>query len=346
MIKNFFSFKNLQGDYAALATDIRLGMPTAAFGLFDAHKYLIASLPEQKVLYIASDCIAAQNAYSSISVLSGKKCALLTAKDEVILYKDALSKDALYRRISAIHAMLSGAEIVVCDIEAIMQLFPSQIDEIRFKTGEEYDYLQLPNKLVKMGYTREYAADTRGCFAVRGDILEVFPINSETPVRIDFFGDTVEKIRPFDSVSDERLEEIHEVLIVSATDVRILPGEREKILSELTAQVKKSPDVKAYERAKKIAEDIAEKLEQNTSFSGASFLMPLLGCTRNIFDLTDENTLIVFDECKSVNDRMDGIYKEHTERVSDLKRGGEAFAFSQNQLISPETLKEGFKKYA
>ncbi len=321
-------------------------MPTAAFGLFDAHKYLIASLPEQKVLYIASDCIAAQNAYSSISVLSGKKCALLTAKDEVILYKDALSKDALYRRISAIHAMLSGAEIVVCDIEAIMQLFPSQIDEIRFKTGEEYDYLQLPNKLVKMGYTREYAADTRGCFAVRGDILEVFPINSETPVRIDFFGDTVEKIRPFDSVSDERLEEIHEVLIVSATDVRILPGEREKILSELTAQVKKSPDVKAYERAKKIAEDIAEKLEQNTSFSGASFLMPLLGCTRNIFDLTDENTLIVFDECKSVNDRMDGIYKEHTERVSDLKRGGEAFAFSQNQLISPETLKEGFKKYA
>lgn len=109
MIKNFFSFKNLQGDYAALATDIRLGMPTAAFGLFDAHKYLIASLPEQKVLYIASDCIAAQNAYSSISVLSGKKCALLTAKDEVILYKDALSKDALYRRISAIHAMLSGA---------------------------------------------------------------------------------------------------------------------------------------------------------------------------------------------------------------------------------------------
>lgn len=345
MIKDFFSFKNLQGDYAALETDIRLGTPTAAFGLFDAHKYLIASLPQQKVLYIAADGISAQNAYSSISVLSGKKCALLTAKDEVILYKDALSKDALYRRISAIHAMLSGAEIVVCDIEAIMQLFPSRIEKIRLKTGEEYDYLQLPKRLVKMGYTREYAADTRGCFAVRGDILEIFPINSENPVRIDFFGDTVEKIRPFDSVSGERLEENSEISIISSTDAQILPEEREKIINELTAQVRKMPDVKAYERAKKIAEDIAGKLEQDTAFSGASFLMPLLGCTRNIFDLTDENTLIIFDECKSVCDRMDGIYKEHTERVSDLKKGGEAFGFSQNQLISPETLKEGFKRY-
>ena len=103
MIKDFFNFKNLQGDYAALENDIRLGTPTAAFGLFDSHKYLLASLPQQKVIYLTADGIAAQNAYNSISVLSGKKCALLTAKDEVILYKDALSKDALYRRISAIY---------------------------------------------------------------------------------------------------------------------------------------------------------------------------------------------------------------------------------------------------
>jgi len=345
LIKDFFSFKNLQGEYAALETDIRLGTPTAAFGLFDAHKYLIAALPAQKVLYITADGIAAQNAYNSISVLSGKKCALLTAKDEVILYKDALSKDAVYRRISAIYSMLDGAEIVVADVEAVMQLFPSKIGAICFKAGEDYDYSALPQKLVKMGYTREYAADTRGCFAVRGDILEIFPINSENPVRIDFFGDTVEKIRPFDAVSGERLEDISAITVISATDAAILPEEREKVLKEFSAEIKKSPNAKAYERAKSIYEDIALKSEQDTSFSGASFLMPLLGCTRNIFDLTDENTLIVFDECKNIDDRAEGIYKEHTERVNDLKKGGEAFAFSQNQLLSPEVLKEGFKKY-
>ena len=105
----------------------------------DSHKYLIASLPKQTVIYLTADSISAQNAYGAISVLSGKKCALLTAKDEVILYKDALSKDALYRRISAIHSMLNGAEVVVADVEAIMQHFPATVEAIHFKTGEDYD---------------------------------------------------------------------------------------------------------------------------------------------------------------------------------------------------------------
>lgn len=345
MIKDFFTFENLGGDYAALATDIRLGTPTAAFGLSDAHKYLISSLPRQKVLYIAADNIAAQKAYDSVSVLSGKNCVLLPAKDEVILYKDALSKDAVFRRISAVYGMLNGADIVVADIEAIMQLFPAKIDAICLKTGEEYDYLSLPQKLVKMGYTREYAADTRGCFAVRGDILEIFPVNSENSVRIDFFGDAVEKIRPFDSVSGERLEEVQSVTVISATDTVILPEERGKITEILYSEVKKAPNVKAYERAKAIADEIGEKLNADTVFSGASFLTPILDCTRNIFDLTDENTLIIFDECKSVADRMEALYKEHSERVADLIKGGEAFSFSQNQLISPETLIAGFKRY-
>ena len=196
-----------------------------------------------------------------------------------------------------------------------------------------------------MGYTREYAADTRGCFAVRGDILEVFPVNSENPVRIGFFGDTVEKIRPFDSVSGERLQEVRSVSVVAATDITILPEEKDKIIGELNAEAKKAPNVKAYERAKNIAVEIAEKLAESAVFSGASFLAPLLGCARNIFDLTDENALIIFDECKSINDRMEGLYKEHSERVADLKKGGEAFGFSQNQLIPPEVMKDGFKKF-
>ncbi|MDE7306664.1 MAG: hypothetical protein K2N33_04675, partial [Clostridia bacterium] len=91
----------------------------------EAHKYLTASLFDGKTLYIAPDSVAAGKAYTAICALSGKKCVLLPAKDEVILYKDALSKDALFRRLSAIYGMICGADITVCDIEAIMQLFPA-----------------------------------------------------------------------------------------------------------------------------------------------------------------------------------------------------------------------------
>ena len=343
VIQNFFTPQNLGGDYPALENDIRLGTPTAAFGLSDAHKYLLACVLPHKILYLTADSIAAQKAYESLKTLSGKKCCLLPAKDEVILYKDALSKDALYRRISAVYDVLSGAEIVVADVEAVMQLFPEKVEKMHFKTGEELDYASIPQALVKMGYTREYAADTRGCFAVRGDILDIFPVNSENPVRIDFFGDTIERIRPYDEASGERLEEVNEISIIAASDTFINPEDVSKIIKTLVLDLKKVPDVKAYERSKTITDDITEKIALGGTFSGASFLMPLLSSTRNIFDLLDKNTLIIFDECKSISDRAEGLYKEHSERVNDLKKGGEAFSFSQKQLISPEELYAGLK---
>ncbi|MDE6001393.1 MAG: hypothetical protein K2G96_03640, partial [Clostridia bacterium] len=103
MKANFFNCKNLTGDYCALENDVRLGTPTAVFGVSEAHKYLTASLFDGKTLYIAPDSVAAGKAFTAICALSGKKCVLLPAKDEVILYKDALSKDALFRRLSAIY---------------------------------------------------------------------------------------------------------------------------------------------------------------------------------------------------------------------------------------------------
>ncbi len=345
MLKNFFSFENLGGDYKALANDIRLGAPTAAFGVSDAHKAMLACLAEQKVLYITPDSVSAQRVYDTVSVLSGKKCVLLPAKDEVILYKDALSKDALYRRICAVYGMLHGAETIVCDVEAIMQLFPAEINAVTFDTGKELDYSVLPKKLVEMGYTREYAADNKGCFAVRGDIIDIFPINCENPVRIDFFGDTVEKIRPYDAVSGERLQEENSLTVIAATDIAITSSDCAQIASVLNKEIKRMPNAKAYERAKSIADDITEKMGQSASFSGASFLAPLFGCSRNIFDLIDKDTLIIFDECKLLNDKAEGLYKEHCERVNDLKKGGEAFSFSKDQIISPEILTEGFKNY-
>ena len=100
---------------------------------------------------------------------------------------------------------------------------------------DEYDYRSLPQKLVSMGYTREYSVESKGAFAVRGDILDVYPVNSENPVRIDFFGDTVERIRPYDQVSGERLEEINEISIISATDVCYTEQDVKNIKSEISA---------------------------------------------------------------------------------------------------------------
>ena len=345
MNKNFFTYKSMGAEYSALQNDIRLGTPTAVFGVSDAHKYFIATLAEYKTLYITADSVLANKAFTTINALSGKKCVLLPSKDEVILYKDALSKDALYRRLTAIYEMLSGAEIVVCNIEAVMQLFPRELPFIKFCVGSEIDYQALPQKLVSMGYSRVYAADSKGSFAVRGDILDIFPINSENPVRIDFFGDTVEKIRPYDAVSGERLKELDEVTLIGAADAVFTPADVTAVKDTLRESLKKCPDSAAFKRASTIADEINIKLEAGVPFAGSSFIMPLLKGSCTIFDLLDKNTQVIFDECKLINDILNGVYKEHTERVRELIKGGEALDFSLNQLLSPQTVIEKLKAY-
>ena len=345
MKANFFNCKNLAGGYPALENELRLGTPTAVFGVSDSHKYLLTSALSEKILYLTADSVSANKAYASLSVLSGKKCALLPSKDEVVLYKDALSKDALFKRLTAINAVIGGAEIIVADAEAVMQLVPAEIDKISIKTGNEYDYLSLPEKLIQMGYTREYSVESKGAFAVRGDILDIYPINCDNPLRIDFFGDTAERIRPYDAVSGERLEEVDSAEIVTATDAAFSAEDVNNIKSAFVQGFKSCPDTAALRRSKAIAEEVISKLELGAPFAGASFVIPLLNNSCTLFDILGREFAIVFDECKLINDRLTALYKEHTERVRELKKGGEAFDFSQNQLISPEYLFAEFRKY-
>lgn len=344
-MKDFFSFENLKGDYPAIANDLRLGAPTAVFGVADSRKYLTASVIERPVLYIAADAVTAGKAYAAIKVLSGKKCAYLTAKDDVLLYKTAVSKDALFRRIEGICGLLSGAEVVVCDVEAALQLVPATLPQITLKTGCEYDYAALPALLIKMGYAREYSVESKGAFAVHGDILDIYPVTAENPVRIDFFGDSVERIRPYDFVSGDRLEEVKELNIAPAVDCIVDDGEIAALTAELHRSLKECRTQAAYSRLNTICGEIAACLDARTPFAGQDFLFPLLACSRTVFDLLPENTAIVFDECKAVSDKLKAVLKEHEERFKDLSEGGEVCGFSKAQLLGEEEFLKGVSRY-
>ncbi len=345
MNKSFFTYRNLQGEYPALSEALRLGTPTAAFGLSDPQKYLTAAALEGKILYVTADALSAARAYESISALSSKNCALLTPKDEVILYKDALSKDAIFRRICALAEIEKGVDVAVADVESLMQLAPAHIESVTLRTGRDYNYSSLPEKLVSMGYVREYSADSKGTFAIRGDILDIYPVNAENPVRVDFFGDTVEKIRPYDQTSGERLSELEELTVISAADFTFTAGDAARVKDILNAQLKKSPNVKAYERARAIADEIAEKLALGIPFAGVSYVAPLLENSHTVLSFLPADTLIVFDECKLIADRMDAVYREHLERVGELQKGGEACDFSADQLVSPQYLTREFSSF-
>ena len=344
MPRDFFSSHNLGADYLGMENDLRLGLPTAVFGVAEAHKALIAaSCVPGRIVYVTADAQTAARAAAEIAGFTGEAPVLLPAKDEVLLYKDAVSRDALFRRMAALHAFRKGARILVCDVESLLQLFPEDVPSLRLEEGKETDFSSLPARLVRLGYVRSATVEGRGSFALRGDILDIFPVNAENPVRVDFFGDEAEKIKPYDFVTGERLSLAKSVEIAAATDVFFAEGEEARLKDALYGELSSFKDPAAYERAQAIAGEISAKMEAGAPFGGASFLLPLLGNSTDFASFFGD-VLYLFDECKAVSDRIDALEKEHEARFAGLKRGGEAFSFSRRQLLTREEFCDKLEK--
>ncbi len=77
------------------------------------------------------------------------------------------------------------------------------LEPVSLGVGDEYDFEALLERLVELAYTRAEMVTTRGEFAVRGGILDVFPPTAEHPVRVEFWGDEVSELRSF-AVADQR----------------------------------------------------------------------------------------------------------------------------------------------
>ena len=333
-MKGFFSFEQLSGEYALLGRDVEHGVPTACYGLSDAQKYLIGALPSRRVVYVTADALTAKRAKESIAALSGKRCALLAAKDEVLTYRRALSKDALFARLNALYEWQTGAEVLVCDIEAVLQLVPARLPVVTLAAGGETDLSVLLRSLVSLGYSREYNVEAKGSFALRGDILDIWPVNLEHPVRIDFFGDEVEAIKPYDEVTAERYPVLDRVDICSATDAFYEEGEKERVLAAMKKEARRA---KSSQAAGRMA-DIVSAIE--TEEQASDFTLPLLSSAVPFFSVLDGETLVIFDECKLISDKLDGLWKEHMERCAQLLEGGEAMNFSLRQYVALEDMED------
>ncbi|MBK9332611.1 MAG: transcription-repair coupling factor [Ignavibacteria bacterium] len=102
--------------------------------------------------------------------------------------------------------------------------FLSSLFEIR--SGEEFNFDKFTNLLNEYKYEKKDFVDTEGDFSVRGGIVDIFSENNDTPVRIEFFGDTVESIREFDLNSQRSVRDINSVKIgmnLSADDEPDIP---------------------------------------------------------------------------------------------------------------------------
>lgn len=132
---------------------------------------------------------------------------------------DSRNREVQAGRVAALR-ILQGEErgIVYVTAEALLQKLPvpqQVLDSCLVVTvGERLEQRELLERLIELGYERTEQVDAIGQFCLRGDILDVFPINSQHPARIEWFDDTVDAVRSFDLDTQRSIEALSAVKIV------------------------------------------------------------------------------------------------------------------------------------
>ncbi|MFN3926104.1 MAG: transcription-repair coupling factor [Pseudanabaenaceae cyanobacterium] len=129
--------------------------------------------------------------------------------------------ETIWGQMQVLLDLLAGQRVaVVSNDRALVPHLPDprvfQEHCLTLTVGGEYPLAEIVQKLGAMGYERTALVEAEGQFSRRGDILDIFPVANELPVRIDWFGDRIEKIKEFDTASQRTLEAIEKLELTPA----------------------------------------------------------------------------------------------------------------------------------
>ena len=263
--------------------------PAAAFGLPDAHKAHIASaiaIHRTTLVVTATETGAA--AITESMRAFGVPTEAFLPRDTPLVHVHAASGERVERRIAVLTALARGQRIaVVATVAALMQaLAPKSAFAdmlLLLRVGDAMEPRALIERLVRAGYERTELVEGRGQGAARGDIGDVYPMQSRYPVRIEFFGDEIDQIRSFDPATQRAVEQVSEALLPPAMEAP-QPGERiERALKKITGKNGFFEQEQAW--------------SQGAPAIGADVLLPLLyPKTETLIDYLPADAIFVLDD--------------------------------------------------
>ncbi|HYG73106.1 MAG TPA: excinuclease ABC subunit UvrB, partial [Actinomycetota bacterium] len=255
---------------------------------------------------------------------------------DTYIEKDSSVNDEIERlRHSATAALLTRRDVlIVASVSCIYGLgspeeYEGQI--LRVHRGVATDMEWAKQRLVDIQYQRNQASLTRGKFRVQGDVLEVHPSYEETAVRIEWWGDEIERITRFDTITGEVLGELSEITVFAAThyvagDVRMKRaiGTIETELQERLAELERSNKLLEAERLRMRTQYDLEMLREVGFCSGIeNYSRHIDGrspgeAPYTLLDYFPDDYLVVIDESHVTVPQIHGMYEGDKTRKETL----------------------------
>lgn len=261
-------------------------------------------------------------------------------QSDTYIEKDSSVNEEVERlRHSATNSLLTRRDVVVvASVSCIYGLGTPQeyVDRmVTLKVGQELDRDDLLRQFVTMQYERNDLAFTRGTFRVRGDTVEIIPVYEELAVRIEFFGDEIERIHTLHPLTGEVVREEQEIYIFPATHYVAGPERMERAIggieSELEAQLadleRQGKMLEAQRLRMRTTYDI-EMMRQVGSCAGIeNYSMHIDGrepgsAPNCLLDYFPEDFLLVLDESHQTVPQIGAMYEGDMSRKRTLVEHG------------------------
>ncbi|HUP74498.1 MAG TPA: transcription-repair coupling factor [Acidimicrobiales bacterium] len=225
------------------------------------------------------------------------------------------SVETMGSRLRTLGHLREGGErsdklFIVAPARALVQrLGPGagDIDPIIVGPGDQLDSTSLVERLGAIGYRREYQVEHRGEFAVRGSIIDVFPSTADAPVRIDLWGDEVDRLSEF-AIDDQRST-------IAISEVHIFPCRELLPDDEVRARAEELIGKEPWGREQ------WERLANGHQFDGMESWLPwLVDDEEVLFDRVAADALVVLVEPQRLRDRAADIISEEADLAASLAR--------------------------
>ncbi len=350
MNKNFITLLQQDASLNKILNQIRQKRSVNISGMEDDFKSVFLSFLKseltESIIYIAPT-----------DFLAKKFIALLPAAQNAMLYPSlglytsistAHDKAIDYQRINTLCALGNSKRIlIVTSAEALSNPIHSDLYQfiLTLKVSETLDIASLVKKLVGLGYERSELTESPGQFSVRGSIVDIFAINHDNPVRIDFFDDEIESIKTFDAATQSSHASIKVFSIYPSRENLFSEDEESHRMKKAGAEIQKR--ISALEKMSNKDENTQEIIDNlNRLKDELSTRLIYTSSAKeektNLLSYT-QNFVLVLDSFNEIEQSYLDHLKTYMLLYTELLEKGKAFSDEISALMSFEELLETFR---
>ena len=269
--------------------------------------YCVGQEYSRKLIITYSD-IRARELYENYRFYD-KKVLLYPARDLIFFQADIQSNQIEKQRMEVLRALIEEQDITVITtlpgcMDRLLPLEALKEHVLEYTCDSTLDLQKLAAKLVEMGYEKVTQVEGSGQFAIRGGIIDIFPLTEENPVRMELWGDEIDSIRSFDIMTQRSIENLEELKIYPANETIISQNQIENALKKIEKESRQQEEkfreaMKTEEahRVKMLADEIRERLVELEERTGLDSLVPYFyEKTVSFLDYFGEESLLFLDE--------------------------------------------------